>query len=54
MTSHRLKLGSLPPNEVVRITQDARKGEGRKGGKERAGHTLKGEGGNDGKEERTG
>ena len=29
-TSHRLKLGPLPPNEVGRISQHVRKGEGRK------------------------
>ena len=31
-TSHRLKWGSLPPNEVGRIAQHVRKGEGRKNG----------------------
>ena len=30
-TSHRLKWGSFPPNEVDRIAQHVRKGERRKG-----------------------
>ena len=29
VTSHRLKLGPFPPNEVGRIAQHVRKGEGR-------------------------
>ena len=29
-TSHRLKWGPLPPNEVGRIAQQVRKGEGRR------------------------
>ena len=32
--SHCLKWGPFPPNEVGRITQDVRKGEGRKGEKD--------------------
>ena len=31
MTSHRIKWGPFPPNEVGRIAQHARKGERRKG-----------------------
>ena len=34
VTSHRLKWGSLPPNEVDRIAQQLREGEERKEGKD--------------------
>ena len=36
-TSHRLKWGPFPPNEVGRIVQHIRKGEGRKEGKDGVG-----------------
>ena len=38
-TSHRLKWGPFNPNEVRRIAQHFRKGEGRKEGKDEAGLT---------------
>ena len=41
-TSHHLKWGSLPPNEVGRITRYVRKGEGRKGGKDVVGNSVTG------------
>ena len=34
MTSHRLKRGHFPPNQVGRIAQHGIKGEGRKEGKD--------------------
>ena len=37
-TSHRLKWGPFPPNEVGRIAQHVRKGEGKKEGKDGVGH----------------
>jgi hypothetical protein len=37
VTSHRLKLGLFPPNEVGRIAQHLRKGEGKKEGKDGVG-----------------
>ena len=38
-TSHRLKLGTFPPNEVGRVAQNVRKGEGRKERKDREGQS---------------
>ena len=36
-TSNHLKWGPLPPNYVGRIAQHVRKGDGRKGGRDRLG-----------------